>query len=310
MQENKILERLSTFFSKEGFRKIYTAVIVESIGWAFDVVAENKHETIAIEFRKNEQILDIFLNKIDSITRHDKKLFIYVALEKTPRYSIIALLNRYGIGIIIIQRNRIFFLTKSKDFSKKAKYKIKIKKVAKRKPGKKRKKKYKTMHQINVFISSKQYDQNKEKRLKERTKITKIIRNIDRRHSVPISPCLIERVYEDDIQFKRKITKNMKKCHIFICALTEKYGDYVECEVKKALKIFKNKDFILLLKIDRAPSEFDKEQLDLIKYIEKHKNYIAYSGYGEFEDIINDYLLKVIGTLYEKNKSKSPFSFK
>ena len=88
MQENKILERLSTFFSKEGFRKIYTAVIVESIGWAFDVVAENKHETIAIEFRKNEQILDIFLNKIDSITRHDKKLFIYVALEKTPRYSI------------------------------------------------------------------------------------------------------------------------------------------------------------------------------------------------------------------------------
>ena len=296
MNEIEILKRVSKILENKGFTKVFINPLLPELGWSFDLFADSKKESIAIEFRKNDKIPDIFIEKIKQIKKFSKKLTIYLMFERKPRSSILTLLETHGIGVMVFQNNQIYHLIPSKDFSK-------VRPPKKGKP----KKKPKEMHQIWVFVSSKQYERDRKNILKERDIICRVVREFNRRWHIPVFAYLVEYDTKDDRKFKLKITKNMKKCHVFICALQDRYGKYIRYEVEKVFELFNDKNLILILKKDLRPDEVEEEQKKLIKIVEKHTAHIPYSSHKDFEDKINRYLMPMIGSLYKKNKSKPPF---
>lgn len=303
MDESVILKELTNLFKRQGFSSIKVQPITPDLKWSFDLFAENKKEAVAIEIRKNDNIPQIFIDRIKAINTYKKKLNIFIVFDKKPRDSSISILKSLGLGVIIFKNNKLYPLFFSKDFSSK---KSKKKKVTK----KRKKRKTKDMHKITVFVSSKQYEPDKKTTLKERKKICKVIKDIQRRHEIPIFARLVENDIRDNKKFKRKITKNMKECHICICALNESYSEFIEHEFKKALQIIKNKKLILALKKEMKPIEIEPQQSKLIKYVEKHTSHVPYSSLTDFEDQLHSNLLKMIDLLYSKYGCKSPFMFK
>lgn len=300
MNESKICDKLSSIYTKRGFTSIQIDPIIPELGWSFDFFAESENETVAIEIRKNDKIPDVFIERIEKIKKHSKKLSIYVLFDKQPRSSVLSLLERQKIGVILFQKNNIYYLIPSKDFSRLPKIKKKKRKIEK---------KPKAMYQIYVFVSSKQYENNGESVLKERKSICKIIKKLNKVHEIPVYAHLVENDPQEDRKFKIKITKNIKKCHIFVCALQDKYSDYVKYEIEKTFKIFPDKKCILIFKKDMKPDIIENKQKQLIKYVEKHTSHLPYSGIRDFEEKLERNLVPIIGFLYKKNGCNSPFDW-
>ena len=140
MNEIEILKKVSKILENKVYTKVSINPLLPKLGWSFDLFGESKKESIAIEFRKNDKIPDIFIEKIKQIKNYSKKLTIYLMFERKPRGSVLSLLETHGIGVMVFQNNQIYHLTPSKDFSK-------IQPPKKRKP----KKKPKEMHKIHTI---------------------------------------------------------------------------------------------------------------------------------------------------------------
>lgn len=300
MDKNVDLRKMAAILKRKGFEKITFNPIVTSLNWSFDIFAEKKNEAIAVEFRKNDNIPDIFIERINKIKKFSKKLTIYLIFQKKPRNSTISLLKDIGIGIMVFHEKRFYYLSSSRDFSRK-----------KAIPKKKRRIKEKPMHQIFVYPSSKQYEQDGKSICKERNIICKIIRNFNQTHGIAIHPKLVECDMRNDRKFKLKITKNLKESHIFIGVIREMYSKYVEYEMRKVFSYIDDMNLILILKKNMISDDIDdkEKQTKLIKFVQSKTSHIPYSNLNDFESQVSNKLIKMIDLLYKKNRSKSPFGF-
>ena len=296
MDEALAIEKITEILRNKGFRTISFNEINIPVNWAFDIFAEKKDEVVVFEYRKNDRLLDIFFQRLKDIKKFDKKLSIYLVFERRPKGSVISKLSSLGIGIMLFQKDKIFTLSKSKDFSKK-----KPKKIIK-----KPREIPKSMHQIFVYVSSRQYENDGGEICKERGIICNIIHDFYRRHQLPVTARLVE--YDRrDRKINEKIRKNLHESHLFVCALREEFSGYVDYEVKKAFDIIRENELILILKKNMPLNSVDKKQIKLIEYIENKDNYhLPYSNLTEFEDVVYHNLLQMIEKLYNRARIKSP----
>jgi len=300
--EGEILKNVSENLKKRGFKKILINNSPKSLFWSFDLYAEDKKMAWAIEIRKNDEVNNVFIEKIKRIKKYAKPLLLYVLFLRPPKKKTFSILKSEGVGILVLKEKEIFVVLNSKNFSKK---------FMKKKVTKKKLKKERKMPQINVFVSSKQYEKQGGKILKERVKICNIINEIKNTHPIPIFPLLVENTFDGGRKFKVKITKNIRKSDIFICALKEDYGEYIEYEIKKAFEHILDKRLILIFVKNVNPENIEKPQLKLIQYVRKTRKIqtLPYSGIPDFDSLVRQYLMKMITHLYKKNKIKSPFEF-
>ena len=300
MSEEHILNEITLVLKKKGYSKVKKHPILSKIRWSFDLVAEMKGEIYAFEYRKNDNILEIFYERMISVKKYPKRLRIFLIFSKPPRRTIQVKLEKIGIGIIIFKDKKLYQFSDSKDFSS-DKLKKKKKKV----------KKQKQMEHILVFVSSKQNEMSGGKILSERNAMSKIILTLNNRHNIPIHPCLIEYDKTGATQFKRKITKHMKKCSMFVCALTEEYGEFVEYEIKKAFELIPDTKAMLIMQKVMKLDEINENQATLIDFIYEKKNFITlpYSSNIQFKDLVHANLIKMVSNHYAKKRIKSPFDF-
>ncbi|MFH1770121.1 MAG: hypothetical protein ABH828_01040 [archaeon] len=313
MNEKLIITEVSEFLKKQGYPKISISPILKNISWSFDILAENDKEALAIEYRKNDNILDIFIERIKSIKKHPKKLKIYLLFEKVPKSATLNFLKKEEIGIILIKKSKIFYFLNSKDFSKNP--------PPKKIPIKKKEKKFKPMHQIWVYPCSKQFELDGKTICKERNIICKVVRRYKGK-KIPIDYRLPEDDMRNDKKFKKKILENLNESHIFIGSISTRYSKYIKFEIENVFDFIKDKLLILLLKKNMRIDEIEgdeinlrkqkykrTQQLNLILFIETKTNHIPYSSLNEFENKVDDSIMKMIHHLYKKNGSKSPYSF-
>lgn len=313
------LQLISFILKKRGFNSFFIEKLVEGTNWAFDLFAENEKEAIALDYRKNETVSPIFLDRTSNIKTFHKKLSLFVVFEKIPSPKIFEELSKKGVGILLFRKKELIVLLKSKDFSQKKQAiakKIKIKKKIKQPPT------------IYVYPCSIQEN-------KERERICKTIRLINNRHKIAIFDNAPERDRRNGINFERNMIRNMKGSNIFIAALTGEYSDSIYFEIKNCNEHFSNELIFILKKnikqkelsleekirakkynsfqFNKVPLEFRKivgvyRFNNLIEYIKsKRIKYIPYNSLAEFSDLIYDELIKLIILILKREGFKSPF---
>ena len=314
MQDKELLNKTSEFLKKVGYTHISFSPIIKRLEWSFDIIAENNKEMVAIEYRRNDTILDVFIQRINKIRDYPKKLKIFFLFEKAPRPSTLTLLKKHKIGILLIDNGKVYYLLDSKDFSKKHQKKKEVIKEQKSS-------KVKYMHQIIVYPSSKQYESDGKTICKERDIICKVVRRYQRK-GIPIKCTLVEDDPRGGKNFRKKILINLKETHIFIAAVNIKYSDYVNFEIKKVFDFIPDENLIHILKKNMSNDEIEndevdirkrdykrKKQLELISFVQSKTQHFPYSGLKDFESKVDDALVKMIDLLHKRNGSKSPFSF-
>jgi len=314
MIEREVYEKLSLLLRKEGYVRIEINPLLKSLSWSFDILAEKKSETKLIEVRIGRDVPDILLQRISQITKYPKKLKIFLAFDSAPRNSTLTLLKNKGIGAMFFQKNKVYYLLKSKDFSEKPK---KVKKPSKKED----KKKFNPMHQIWVYPATIQYELDRKTINKERKIICNLVKKYKKK-LIPIDVHLVEDDRKDDNKFKKKIIRNLKESHIFIGAIETRYSKYVKFEMENVFGIIKDKLLILIMKQDMSLDEIEenelvlkkriykrKKLLELISFVEGKISHTHYASYKEFEEKVDNELIKMIDRLFKKNKSKPPFSF-
>jgi hypothetical protein len=210
-----------------------------------------------------------------------------------------------GVGVILFRNKRFYLLFGSNDFSNIPALKIPVVKKAAVKIQKP-----KRMHGIKVYVSSVTYEPDGKTKLKERRLICKVVNEYSRRLQIPINAVLLETVFKGHSNFKRAIYQNMKTCDVFVCALRSEYSDSVDYEIKTAFRMFSDKKLIFILKRSMDPVSLKPEQKRLIDYVKRQGiDYVIYSSFAEFEDVLNANLIKIIEHLYAKEKCASPFKF-
>jgi len=301
MEETEILHNIIPHLKRKGYTKVSIRPILPHLKWSFDIFAESSEEALALEYRKNDKIQELFIERIKGIKGYKKRLYIYCIFDKRPRESIIALLKQYGIGVMVFQNSELYDLSTSKNFSKGL--------LPKKKP-KKPTKKEKPMYQIWVYPCSKQYELDGKTICKERTLICRVINRLKRKQ-VSIDYLLVEDDLRDDRKFKRKILRNLNKCHIFIGVINERYSPYIRYEIYNSFKSIRDKLRIIILKKNMLVEDIDEKekQMRLIKYIESITNHIPYTNLREFEEKLEINLWRMIDRLYKQNGSKPPYVF-
>lgn len=294
---NENYKKIAEILKEKGFKKIYLDdAITPYFKWTFDIFAESKNNAVGLEYRKDENISDLFLENILSIKKFFKKLLIYIIYERKPQRSTIDTLSQNGIGIMIFKNNTLFILQDSKDFSKE-----KVKKT---------KKEIKTMHQFYLYPASCQYETPKRIPCKERQLIHEIVSDFNRRNTVPIHVKRPEKDKRFGKDFKKSMRVNIDESKIFIAVLKEEYSENVEYEIRKAAKNIKekrlNKKLTLFLRRDIPETKFDKKQLKLIKFVETIDKHLPYSNKEDFKDVLIQNLIGMINLMYHKEKIKSP----
>lgn len=311
MLERIMIEKLSEFLKKEGFEHILSSPSLESLPWSFDLIAEKESEVKAIEIRKGKIVPEFVIKKISQITEFPKKLKIYLAFDAEPTKSTVRLLKNNSIGLILLQNKKIYNVFDSRDFSKKPK---------KKKP-KKEEEPFRPMHEIWVYPATYQYEKDGKTMNKEREKICRIVEKYQKK-GIPIFVRLVEDDMKDENKFKRKIVRNLNESHIFIGSIGKKFSKYVKFEIEKAFDIIKDKMLILIMKKDMTLDEIEEDELDtiqrnlkrskqleLIDFVQGKTSHPPYSSIDQFEEKVDNFIMKCIDRLFSKNKSKSPFSF-
>lgn len=307
MEEVEAIKRIIPILKDKGYNSISRSPILPALSWSFDLVAESSDKVLALEYRRNDKIPDSFLERMQNIKRYKKRLFIYLIFDKRPRETSISLLNKFGIGVMIFQNNKLYSLSDSKDFSKSSESKT-VSRIRTNKKKQKKVVKEKTMHQIWVYACSKLYETDDRTPCKERIIIHRVI-NRFKKMKVPIECVLVEDDMSYGKKFRKKMLEKLKTCHIFIGAINERYGSNIEYEIKTIFRMKNDNWLILILKKNMKLDELDKRQSRLIDYIEKQTGHIPYNNFKEFEENVQSNLFKMINRLYGLNKSKPPYFF-
>lgn len=308
MEEKEILDGICRTLAKEGYRNISITPKINFIEWSFDVFAESSDNYLAIEFRKNSSIPEVFFEKLKKIKKTEKKWYIYFAFQQHPDSSLINVLKENGIGIILFQNNKIYFMLESKDFSKKVVRKIKkVTTLPKSFPS------------IFVYVCSKQYETDGKTSCKEREIVSSVVREYNRVYSVPIFVHKIENEFQGDVEFKKKILKYLKKSQFFVGAINERYSEYVNYEIKNVFRYI-NKDFILIFKKEIRADEIEKDELNrnirekkqeshkkLIDFVHKKTDSQPYSKTSDLRNQVKKHLMTKIIEFSKRKRVKSPF---
>lgn len=306
--EEEVIKKIIPLLESKGFKKVLKNSALPNIRWSFDLLGESEQAIIALEIRRNDKIPDILLERVKSITKYPKKLFIYLVFEKAPSNSVISMLSTYGIGTIVFQNNQLYFLAKSRDFSKK----VLLKRVKKRIPI------AKSPPEIWVYACSKQYEKDDKTPCKERERIDKIVREYNRIYDISINVHRIEKEHRGDKEFKIKIIEHFKKSQIFIGIINERYSRYIDYEIRNVFK-YLNKEYILIYKKNMSETDIEKDELnskkkkqkqekqkELIKYIHK-TDFLSYSKLSDLSDQIKKHLMEKIVALRKCQGFKLPF---
>lgn len=298
--ENSI-DHLENFFKKKGNYN-FADLNFSELGWGFDFIASNKNELIAVELRKNTEMpSETFFLKLHEIRKQKKKLEIYIAFEEFPPTKVITKLQREGIGVLLIEKNKVDYLQRSRNFSQTA-----VKRKLPTPP--------KTMYQILVFPSSilrKNRTQNLPP-LRERKIIIKIIKDMALM-GISIYPNPVELDPKGGNDFRRKELEKIKESHLFIGVLRGPYSKDVDYEFKKALEIKKIEFCFILSHQSRKRDEnwrADKKQDSLVKFVEKKGvAHIPYENLKEFETLVQKQLHKMVRRLYAVHHCSFPLDY-
>jgi len=308
MEEKEILDGICRTLTKKGYHNISITPKINFIEWSFDIFAEGSDNYLAIEFRKNSSIPEVFFEKLKKIKKTEKKLYIYFAFQQHPDSSLINVLKENGIGVILFQNNKIYFMLESKDFSKRSVRKIKkVPSIPKSFPS------------IFVYVCSKQYETDGRTPCKEREVISSVVGEYNRVYSVPIFVHKIENEFQGDVKFKEKILKYLKKSQFFVGAVNERYSEYIDYEIRNVFRYI-DKDFVLIFKKEIKQDEIEKDELNrnmrekkqklhkkLINFVHKKTDSQPYSKTSELRDQVKKHLMTKIIEFSKKKRVKSPF---
>ena len=296
MRDNKESDVIVNILKRMGFKTVEKQISPKEFEWNPDFYAQVDSRGIAILVRRTEDdIPDIFIQKIASTRSRLGKLEIFIVFLNKPQKSTIDKIALYGIGVMVLRRLELNVLSHSRNFS------AKIQKVSGIKKAKQPTK-------MSVYPSSHQSD-------KERKIITDIISQVNKSFQVPIFTYLLEDHREREIQGLRKDMKDgINDTDIFIGIIKKEDSKAVRFEFKTAFLLLdgrKMKTHQLIIFVQDMPERSrDKNLVKLIDEIKRRKDlkYLSYYNLQDFETKARGEIYREIARLYKLMNLDSPFS--
>jgi len=293
---DKEFDTISATLKSMGFKTIEKQTSPKEFNWNPDFYAQIDGSGIAILVRRIEDnIPDIFIQKIASTKSRLNKLEIFVVFLNEPKRKTIEKIALYGIGVMALRNRKMPILSPSRNFSAKMRKISELKRL--KKPPK-----------MSVYPSSHQSD-------KERKIITDIVNQVNKSFQVPVFTYLLEDHREREIRgLNQDMVDNINDADIFIGIIRKEDSKNVLFEFKQAFLLLdghKMKTHQLIIFVQDMPEKIRAKKLvKLIESIKKRKDlkYLSYYSLQDFKTKATTEIYHEIARLYKLKGLVSPFS--